>query len=72
MYQGDIEKNTQDEAQPTIILYNIHKYINADADLTMVQWRNNPYIGNIYNKLSNTKHTWGAHSVNGANVSHIT
>ena len=38
MHQGDIEQNTQDEVQPIIIFYNIHKHINANADVTMVQW----------------------------------
>ena len=33
MHCVDIEQNKQDELQPTIILYNIHKHINA-AKLT--------------------------------------
>ena len=43
--------------------YNMHKHINKNADIIQVQWNNHPWTGNIYNKLSNAKQTWGAHSV---------
>ena len=57
MHRGDIEQNTQDKVKPIIRFYNIHKYINADADVTMAQWQNIPFTGNIYNKLPNKKQT---------------
>ena len=38
MHRGDTEKNIQDEVQPPIVWYNIHKHINADAYVPMAQW----------------------------------
>ena len=48
MHWVDIEHNNQDEVQPIIILYKIHKYVNADTYVTMSQWNNNPCTGYIY------------------------
>ena len=31
--------------------YKIYKHINANLNLTTAQWKNNPYIGDTYDKL---------------------
>ena len=50
----------------------MHKHINTNADKMQVQWQNNSYKGNIYNKVYNTKHTRGAHSIKFKNLSYGT
>ena len=50
----------------------MHKHINTNAYIIQVQCHNHPWTGNIYNKLSNAKPTWVAHSVIFTNVSHRT
>ena len=50
----------------------MHKHINRNADILQVQWQNKYFAGNIYNKIPNTRQTWGKNFVKFANVSNIT
>ena len=48
------------------------KYINKNADIIQVQWQNESFTGNIYNKITKTRRTWGENFVKYANLSNIT
>ena len=50
----------------------MHKHINTNAYIIQVQRQNKSFTGNIYNKITNTRQTWGKYFVKCANVSNIT
>ena len=37
-------------------IYNIHKNINSNVNLTKIKWKNNPYIGWAYDKMPYTNY----------------
>ena len=52
--------------------YDMHKHIDINAVIIQVQWQNKSFTGNIYNKIPQTRQTWGNNFVKCPNVSNIT
>ena len=67
IYRKYAWQDSQYVAQPSIMLYEVHKHIAVtinikltkiytNVNLTKIQWNNNPYIGKTYDKIPNMKY----------------